>query len=87
MKAVIATDVIFIIVAIGLIVGGTLIVFWKWAATQDQQANEYACKNKLHSYCLELLKGNSPNWNELPPKEGCENFNVVQPSEEDCKKI
>jgi len=87
MKAVIATDVIFIIFVIGLIVGAALLIFWKWYGTSITMANEFTCKLKLQSYCMDINKGKQTNWNELAPKEGCEKFNVVQPSEEECKKL
>jgi hypothetical protein len=87
MKAVIATDVIFIIFFIGLVVGACLIIFWKWYASQSMIASEYACRMKLYNYCLDVIGGKQANWNELPPKEGCEKFNIVQPSEEECKKL
>lgn len=87
MKAVIATDVIFVIFVIGLIVAAGLIIFWKWYSSQNQMVTEFACKIKLQSYCIDLIKGKQSDWNELEPKSGCEKFNIVQPSEEECKKI
>lgn len=86
MKAVIATDVIFIIVFIGLVVGASLVIFWKWYANQNMMANEFACKIKQQNYCIDLIKGKQTNWNEIPPKEGCEKFNVYEPSVEECQK-
>ena len=87
MKAVIATDVIFIIIFIALVVGASLIIFWKWYANQNMMASEYACKMKLYNYCIDAIRGKQTNWNEIPPKEGCEKFNVVQPTEQECKKL
>jgi hypothetical protein len=86
MKAVIATDVIFVIFVIGLIIGASLIVFWKWFDLGKLQANEWSCRMKLLNYCADLVKGKQSSWNDIPPKEGCEKY-VAQPSLDDCKKV
>jgi len=86
MKAVIATDVIFILFLIGLVIGASLIIFWKWISGQTTIANEFACKTKWNSYCSDLIQGKQTNWNELPPTQGCEKYDVVQPSEQECKR-
>jgi hypothetical protein len=87
MKAVIATDVIFIIVLIGLFVGAGMIIFWKWYANQKMIANEVNCRLKQQSYCLDVINGKQPNWDDVPPKSGCETYKIFPPTEEECKKL
>jgi hypothetical protein len=86
MKGVIATDVIFIVVVIGLIIVASLIVFWKWLDLQNMQANQWNCRMKLMNYCSDLIRGRQTNWDDISPKEGCEKY-VAKPSLEDCKKV
>lgn len=85
MKAVIATDVVFILIVIGLIVGAGLVIFWKWLDFLNIQANEISCRMKQSNYCMDLIAGKNPNWDDIPPKEGCEKY-VTQPTLEECKK-
>jgi hypothetical protein len=92
MKAVIATDVIFVIALIALIVTTALIIFWKWVASENAQAGDLSCRMKQYSYCIEWKNAgygaNAPkSWEELPPKQGCENFNIAQPSMDECKNL
>ena len=87
MKAVITTDLIFIIVVIGLIVGASMVIFWRWMQTQEKVANEYNCKLKLQSYCEALINGEKPKWNKIPPKEGCEDYGVAEPNEKECRSL
>lgn len=85
MKGVIATDVIFLLVVIGLMVGAGLIIFWKWF--EVTQVSEATCRLKQQNYCSELIAGKEPKWDEIPPKTGCEKFGIMEPSEEDCREL
>jgi len=85
-RAVIATDVVFILVVMGLMIGASLIIFWKWVASEEERASERACRLKQYNYCVDLINGKNPNWDEIPPKEGCEKY-VSIPTEEECKDI
>lgn len=87
MKAVIATDVIFILIFIGLVIGASAIVFWKWYSGNSTLANEFTCRAKQGSYCSDLIAGKSPNWDDIPPKTGCDKFNIVQPTKDQCEKV
>jgi len=78
---------IFIILLIALIVSTTMILFWKWYASAKTEANALTCRMKLQSYCLDLIAGKNPKWDEIPPKEGCEKFEIVQPSEDECREM
>jgi hypothetical protein len=88
MKAVIATDVIFIIFMIGLIVGAALIIFWKWYASQSMMANQFACQMKLHNYCADVIQGKQTDWDSIPPTSGCDKFGIEGPPDKgDCEKL
>ena len=87
MKA-LATDAIFLIVVIGLIVGTALIIFWKWFAAAGMQANEIACRTKLQNFCMDWINGKKGNWNDIEPKTGCEKFDISEPENVDkCKEL
>lgn len=64
-----------------------LVIFWKWFEIQKNEANEFRCKIKQRSYCSSLIQGENPNWEEIEPKSGCEKFEIVKPSVEECKKM
>ncbi|MHA1828278.1 MAG: hypothetical protein ACTSX6_06480 [Candidatus Heimdallarchaeaceae archaeon] len=88
MKA-IALQAVFLLVVIGLIIGATLIVFWKWLGAQSEP-NEMTCKLKLRSYCSQVVGGKNPDWSSFEPK-GCEPFigysDTSPPSEDECKEL
>lgn len=83
----VSSTVIFVVVAIALFVGAGIIVFWKWMDLQGLIANESSCILKQKSYCVSLINGENPNWDEINPKTGCEKFGIVQPSSDDCKRL
>lgn len=86
MRAVSAA-VIFILVVLGLMIGSGLIIFWKWMRYQTSSVSELACKLKQRSYCIDLINKESPNWDEIEPKSGCEKFGIVKPTEQECKEL
>jgi hypothetical protein len=82
-----ATDAIFVIVVIGLLVSAGLIIFWKWLDMQNMQANQISCKLKQQAYCNDWINGKKWNWDDKEPKN-CDKFNIYPPaSEEECKKL
>lgn len=83
----VSSTAIFVMVVIGLMFLAGLVIFWRWLDLQKREANEFACKVKQRSYCLALIKGENPNWEEIEPKEGCEKFEIVKPGIEECKKM
>jgi len=86
MKA-LATDAIFVIVVIGLMVGAGLVIFWKWLDIQNIQANEMSCRLKQQAYCNDWISDQKWNWDEKEPKN-CEQFGIgPPPSKEECKKL
>ena len=86
MRAV-AWSAIFLIVAVFLSILTTVVIFWKWLGSSKQQASQLACQVKFRNYCSELIAGKNPNWNDIPPKTGCEQYGFsAPPSLEDCKK-
>jgi hypothetical protein len=82
-----ATDAIFVVVVIGLMIGAALLLYWKWVSLQPGIADEVHCRIKLQSYCNELLAGKQPSWNDLEPKTGCEKFNVYEPTKQQCESL
>jgi len=82
-----STAVIWALVAIGIIVTVSIVVFWKWKDLNSTVANEFNCRVKQQSYCLNLITKQNPNWDEIAPKTGCEKFAIVKPTEEDCKRL
>ena len=86
MRAV-AWSAVFLMVAIGLSIFVTAIIFWKWWGSSKIQASQLACQMKFRTYCAELIAGKNPKWNDIPPKTGCENYGFsTVPSKEDCIK-
>lgn len=92
MKAIIATDLIFIILFIGAVVFSSALVFWEWYNKEKTTASETNCRMKLQSYCIDWKNanydpGSEPDWNNLPPTEGCDQFGILRPSEADCEAV
>lgn len=79
-------SVIFVIVIITILVVTATMIFWRWIAGQ-RGANEYSCGMKRMNYCLSLINKENVKWEDIPPKEGCEKFGIVKPSEEECKEL
>lgn len=88
MKAV-AVRTIFLVLIITLLITTTLVVFWKWVASQKTTATELSCRMKYMNYCERwVTSGREPDdWDEVPPTSGCEEFDIVKPSEEECKEL
>lgn len=82
----VSSTAIFVMVAIGMFLVASLVIFWKWLK-MNVEPNEFTCKIKQRSYCESLIKGENPNWEEISPKTGCERFGIARPSEEECKKM
>jgi hypothetical protein len=86
MKGVTNTAV-FILVAIGLFIFAGLVIFWKWFGWAGVTTNEFFCGIKQQSYCKDLVNKENPNWDEIAPKTGCEQFGVVKPTLDECKGL
>ncbi|MHA1852019.1 MAG: hypothetical protein ACTSUF_00750 [Candidatus Heimdallarchaeaceae archaeon] len=80
--------VIFIIFVIGMFVGSMLIIFWKYLSEQNIQASKEACTLKLTNYCYRWLteKKEPGDWDQVNP-QGCEQFNITKPDEDQCKNL
>jgi hypothetical protein len=83
----VTSSVIFILVVIGLIVVAGLMIFWKWMGFQSATANELSCRLKQRSYCNSLINNENPNWDELAPKTGCDQYGIVKPTEDECRRL
>ncbi|MFH8086613.1 MAG: hypothetical protein QW609_02215 [Candidatus Aenigmatarchaeota archaeon] len=81
------TLVIILIAIIGIFF--SIIIFWRWIGLMSQEADEIKCKMKLESFCAEWIsKNKEPDWNSIPPKEGCEQYGIFKPTtKEECEKI
>jgi len=90
MNKAIAAHAIFIVSVILIFLFFIAAIFFKWIDWSKLGANKFFCSAKLHSYCSDWKKTNfekTPwNWNEKGP-EGCEEFGIMQPSQEDCEKL
>ena len=84
---IVSTSAIFVITVIGIIVLAGILVFWRFMNLQNASANEASCKAKQFSYCSSLINGENKDWEEIPPKEGCEKFGIVKPSKDECERI
>ena len=80
-----SSTVIFVLVTIGLMVAAGMIIFWRWMGWHGEVVNEYSCRVKQQNYCMQLINGENPNWDEIAPKTGCEKFGVVKPTLDECK--
>jgi hypothetical protein len=79
------TLVIVIMMTMFIFVG--IIIFWKWLAATELAASEATCKAKLLHFCTQLIAGKDPSWEDIPPKTGCEQFGVFEPSKEECERL
>jgi hypothetical protein len=80
-----------IIFAITLFVA--IVVFIKWMDITKTQANQATCTAKLMSFCIDWWKADSSfktgkptDWSSRAP-QNCEQFNIKEPTAEDCKRI
>ncbi|MFH7880534.1 MAG: hypothetical protein QXI09_00805 [Candidatus Aenigmatarchaeota archaeon] len=78
---------IFVTILIGFFTIMGIIVFWKWFSGFSESVSETACRNKLISYCLSIIGGEKVKWEDINPKKGCENYNIVEPTKEECEKL
>ena len=89
MKKGISWYIVFLLVVIGLTISGILLIFWNAFEFVPKEGSRISCQMKYINYCFRWArdKKDPGDWDEVNPTEGCEEFNIYKPTEEDCKKF
>ncbi|HKZ45433.1 MAG TPA: hypothetical protein VJ343_01890 [archaeon] len=91
MPKALATNTLFLVVVIGMMIFFSLIVFWQWVKLENVQLSREACAIKFANYCERWAVCNyrdcKPNdWETTNPKIGCEEFEITEPNADKCKQ-
>jgi len=89
MKKGISWYIVFIVALIAIAIGGIFLVLWNVLNIAPKEANKLSCQMKYFNYCFRWAtdKRDPGDWDRVNPTEGCENFGIEKPSEEDCRKL
>jgi hypothetical protein len=81
----IAVKTLFLVVVIGMVIFFSLVLFWHWLDLQTIEVTQAACTVKLMNDCERCIRDSAcpGDWDQVAP-EGCEEFNINEPTLEEC---